>query len=498
MLRVYQLASTPGRLRLWIGTDNLYSAGNGRPAVFVNSNPVKVTRVDGAAFELESPRIPIEDGRTVQPLHSIGCGVYDVDGLFPSESPLLVRVALGLEDDAVKAHVLPAEIGPDPLHVLVASCYYHPKRLSKELGDAIEATRQAAKTPLGGRIDLVLLLGDQVYLDLPLRPTPNDRAELGREFGAKYVANWLSEPGRSGLSALMKLGPVLCIGDDHELWNNAPFSCPWVTTSWSENGRANWRAAALGLFRTFQEGGPWPGDGDPPGRADVQRWRCLDVPPYSFFFCDTLWQRTTERLLTEATRQALAAWVVRLNDKGWHGIFCSGVSLLQKKNALRSKAALIDAVPADFADGPEILGILAQIQEPRSLLILGGDFHFGRTCSAPRLFRLGDVTELLASPVALVDSPLDVSKAIRGFWSDWPRHEDPNFDLGKVLGRHSPVPPASDRARLGKRGDHLCLLKLYESGTVQARFIGLRDHRRDASRSQALELFPAFGETRGW
>jgi hypothetical protein len=500
MLRVYQLASLPGRLRLWIGTSDLYAAQERRPVIFVEGRPVATMRVDGDGPELDSPRIEMASGGTVQPVANLACGVYEVDGNFPSGRTARVTVTLGEQNDFVDAQVLPAEIGSEPLNVLVASCYFHPEFLAADFARALDAVGDGAKEGKGrGRIDLVLLLGDQVYLDVPLRrQNAHDREALAIEFGKKYAANWFSPPGRSGLQSLMKLGPVLFGGDDHELWNNAPYLCAWVAAVHSERGQANWRAAALGLFRAFQAGGLWPGDGDPSGSAEVQRWRCLDVAPFSFFFCDAIWQRQHEQLLAADTRWALSQWVARLNQKKWSGVFCSGVSLLERKNGSRTKAQLIDAVPADFGDGAEILRILASVHAPQSLLLLGGDFHFGRICAAGRTPYLGDVVELLSSPVALVASPWDAVTRIGGLWSKWPRHSEPGFDLGWVPGRSSPVPPKKERKRLGKRGDHLCLLKLYKDGKAQARFFGLRDDASDDPPSRAIELFPAFGEARNW
>ncbi|MDD9980753.1 MAG: hypothetical protein OXU81_05255, partial [Gammaproteobacteria bacterium] len=116
-------------------------------------------------------------------------GVYEFTGLAPAS---LHRVLVSAPDGRsaeLSARILPAEVpggSAESFRVLLVSCFDLGMDPTGRVGHVV------ASLPEQMRPHLTLLLGDQVYLDLPtLKDFKDDIKWLAREFESKYISNWV-------------------------------------------------------------------------------------------------------------------------------------------------------------------------------------------------------------------------------------------------------------------------------------------------------------------
>jgi hypothetical protein len=107
------------------------------------------------------------------------------------------------------------------------------------------------------RPDLMLLTGDQVYLDTPwwayllqARATPRTNALL------EYWASWGMQLGRDGrkrlgLRPLLTDGPTWFLPDDHEFWNNWPHASVTAKHSFLNQAKGLWGGLTRGVSATL-------------------------------------------------------------------------------------------------------------------------------------------------------------------------------------------------------------------------------------------------------
>ena len=137
------------------------------------------------------------------------------------------------------------------LRMVVGSCYDAYTDAQARVPEAY-----AAHVPhrLGGRPDLTLLLGDQVYADTPwwsylLQARAVPRTATLLEYWASWGLQLSGGPATSagsGLGPLLTDGPTCFLPDDHEFWNNWPHAS--VTAKHSFLNQA--RGLLGGLART--------------------------------------------------------------------------------------------------------------------------------------------------------------------------------------------------------------------------------------------------------
>ena len=354
-LVLYPRAAAAGRLRVWTG---VFAAGAAPPAIHWT--------LDGAAIAAT----PV---RALTPAHAHDSrtftGVFDLPapGTIASSHRIVAR-ATGVSSAVLTMRSVPGTIPAGGwLRILMTSCYHQAEDREGLAG------RASRNIPPAERPDLSLLMGDQVYLDLPtLRTFPDDEAKLAAQFEIDYRKNW---DRTGGLEDVLEAAPSVCCPDDHEYWNNFPHRSPIIQNSWSESGQRNWKRAADQVFDAFQVAVPAQ-RGDPV---------VIDIDPLSVIVLDQRSRRHDDRAatLTPDALTRLNAWVDRLVAERKFGAVVTGQSLLDKPVGTH-EGKVADWMLANYGDYAAVVSALSRLAEAgRPVLLLTGDVHWGASHSDP-------------------------------------------------------------------------------------------------------------------
>ncbi|PMW98921.1 hypothetical protein C1X59_18955 [Pseudomonas sp. FW215-R2] len=395
MLSARPLIGPPGIFRVWVG------------AFGVINPPVPRFTIDGTPAATVGPAVFFEV-RDKQRQAGSGNSPANHQGVFELQSPgpgdHVVVVSLAGETSSVRLREMPARV-TEPFAggftMLLASCYYQ-----KNDKGALASLQSRLKS----RPDMVLLAGDQVYLDLPLHEDlPGNEPALSRMLGDKYAKHWLSrEKQINGLDPLLQLAPTACIPDDHEYWNNAPHFSPWLPCTYTAQSRQMLASAGRNLYEDFQLGG------DPASHQGAQR---IEVDPLRMILLDTRSDRDPGGaydgrygLMSKATEDDLVQWQNDLlNDhragKLTIGVLAAGQTLFSKAPPWYSEWA--DSDLQSYAQFGIILRVLRTVCEAGiPVVFLSGDVHYS-TISRATWTKTGQecLFEVVSSPVCQIDGP---------------------------------------------------------------------------------------------
>lgn len=375
-------------------------------------------------------------------------GCYEFRGLTPGRL-YRVGVRVGTDDPLwLDRRVLPERVASDidgGFDVLLSSCFY---RAENDAGALTRAVRQlvASARPkrAGGRSpDMALLMGDQVYLDLPTFKNFPDRLDwLAATFEDDYRQNW-----EFSLAEVLAAAPFACLPDDHEFWNNAPHPSPQNGNTQSESGRRNWLEAASLSYEAFAK--PFVAGEGATGLGDAtDQPLVIDVHPLSFFLADGRSKRSPDRAFafTPECRAALRGWLDRLAREGRVGVFVCGQSLLRAATS-NLRGSIFDWELPNYDDYAEVMAELGRARQ--RLLLLTGDVHWGRVSTGVN--RIGGeplLQEVVVSPLSLVTTVgLDQAKIAASWLSGQPLfgHQGPKNQWP----RHAAAEPPPGELRLG-------------------------------------------------
>ncbi|HLM67194.1 MAG TPA: hypothetical protein VK358_06690, partial [Longimicrobium sp.] len=326
--------------------------------------------------------------------------------------------------------------------------------------------------------DVLLLLGDQVYLDLPpIKDLVDARPALARKFEQDYVRNWFNE---GAYAKVVHAAPYACVPDDHDYWNNFPMPSVHLQNTWNAAGRAAWGDAARMLYGQFQHV-----DATPVG-TPVQ----FDVEPLSFFLLDSRAFRDPgfQSTMTPKARDALADWVSRCIRERKLGVFVNGQSLLMPRAGDLNKR-FGDSTMNNYADFRFLIGQLDRLmREAGDVLLITGDMHWGRIVRlTPRDARDSgmQMVEVISSPTSLVVTPLrdPLAVAQADKRERWPRHSDATL-VGGVLELEGARAPFFASTPFRHRGNHVCVLSFRRRGEsleVTPRYFPLLPHLQPTS-----------------
>lgn len=400
-----RFADQPGKLRVWIGV----TGGSAPPALAwqLNGAPVDPRPIRGLA-----------SARTPAMLHGnprrAFAGLYEFDAGGPATHRVSVRAGALSASATVRqfSDTLPVSLD-QWFNVLCVSCYYHEEARPGALAATLDRVRKKAAP------HMTVLMGDQVYLDLPtLKNFDDDLVSLAAKFEADYVRNWMVSPG---FSEVLRMAPSVSIPDDHEYWNNAPHPATVIQNSWREASRDRWREAARAMFAAFQAPSP---------DSVVQPYE-VDISPVSFLFVDGRSDRRADRsrAFAPAALARISAWVEKLNQRSLVGVFATGQPVLGNK-AGRLSGRIADWALSNYGDHQALLETLGKCKQP--LVLLTGDVHWSRTAHAKR--GDGKVCDVVVSPAALVETAGGDHVRTTSNWvrelvhrgKPWPRHSSPD------------------------------------------------------------------------
>lgn len=346
---------------------------------------------------------------------------------------------------------IPAK-GRDSFNLLLSSCYYQPNDKSFPLANVIGKIKPQP--------DFTLLAGDQVYLDLPSSQNlPGNKTELARALGKKYQANWFSSGlQQPGLAGVLSHGPVLCVPDDHEYWNNFPLQQVQLNNTHWEKDRNNWRDLATKLYKNYQM--------SPAQRDGFFRW---DVAPLSMLFLDGRSWRDEQgkQMFNAATHSAIENWAQDLIARKQQnlpavGLLSSGQALLIEKPDQWSRRFADMEMPnyEDFSVLTNSLSRLFELAIP--VLYITGDVHWGRIVEGKTT--RGNIVfyEVIASPSRLIDTMIsdqikwvkDAYQRLKGQGKDFPIHCEAPADMRDIK-----LTNLNLETKHCQQGDHVALLR---------------------------------------
>lgn len=258
----------------------------------------------------------------------------------------------------------------DQLHFAFGSCQYPRTFLDSDVVYAswrylAESIRHET------RFDLVLLLGDQIYIDATAGYFD---PELGLDVHAKHYHGLFSAP--QVITVLSKV-PSLMMLDDHEIADN------WFTPEAnSPRERESLRLREVGVksYRKYQRGF-WSHY-----TASDDLWFSFELNGFAFFVMDTRTERdgphrsiNDRRLMSEAQEKALDKWLsesVRKNDL-FKPLFIASASMFIPRSAKWQDGRQPDYVDNWSGYPKHQHWLLQRIYELRlqNVLFLSGDEH---------------------------------------------------------------------------------------------------------------------------
>lgn len=339
----------------------------------------------------------------------------------------------------------------ESFNLLLSSCYYQPNDKSHALADVIKSIKPVP--------DFTLLAGDQVYLDLPSQQNlPADKTRLAQTLGKKYQTNWFSAHlQQPGLASVLTHGPVFCVPDDHEFWNNFPLFQVQLENTHSATDRTNWQEVALRLYERYQM--------SPAQAAGFFR---QDLAPLCMLFLDARTRRDEqgEQMFNAATRIAIERWADDLltrkkNNLAAVGLLSSGQALLIEKPGPWARKLADMEMPnyKDFSVLTNALEKLFAAEVP--VLYITGDVHWGRIAEgiSPRGKTL--FYEVIASPSRLIntlgsDQLNSVKNIFRTEPKPFPKHPSAPDDLAGIKLANLEL-----KTKHRQQGDHVALLRFH-------------------------------------
>lgn len=455
---MYPRAAPPGKIRAWVGL--LDQTGHPQVRWLLNGQTQSQARV-------QLKRLRDDDLHLTPPTRQTWVGAVEFDvPTTASVHRVGVEVVGSSLRESIEVRSLPASVPEDGLHILLSSCFYRHEAGAGNLQAALAKVVASCPPRQGGsRPDLALLMGDQVYLDMPLfADKPTTLGPLAESFERKYLENWGGGDGRS-LVSLLGTAPWVALPDDHEYWNNYPEFATLIPLTWTAAGRKRYARAARAMYEGFQA--PFP--------ESVNNPLQIDVSPMSLLALDTRTHRSQTHLLNPAGYNHLLRWVGQLR-RGQVGVLVTGQSLFSPRKG-RVAGTLGDWEAPNYHDYKRIVTTLAHA--PCPLICITGDVHWGRVIKAASQ-QPGvrpDIFEIIVSPLSLVTSPgkdsavaatRHLSGAVSGNVVTAPRHPEPATKVGAFANFLRPAPYAIDvlqtddtREPATVKGDQIALLSLY-------------------------------------
>lgn len=372
-----------------------------------------------------------------------------------------------------------------PFVVFAGSCmdverhgYKNGDRINTDIERFRAAIENAARSPEQMQPDLAVLLGDQVYLDQPVRywRSRNSMQWLWNTFLRKYERSW------TALDKVMANSLSVCLTDDHEYWNDYP-NLP-VRWGWPALRNRNYRRDVRRLTEQCAEA--------------IQNTKHLrELVSYkgvNFVFLETRrWRETRSRrfcpdgVLDQAVhklRYASKPTVLVLSQP----IFSEPTSSHFWGTILGDR--LLPSHRGQFERLSEAIN-----ESPHDVVVLAGDAHYSRVAQAtlPTTDRSRSehkVIEVISSPLLGLDaapSRFDINEHGRG--DVWPHESIAADHRTEITYLAASSPKRSDNSASLNNAVYLSFNRGAEPGTVSmnVRSVDLEKQAR-SSRSLAVDF----------
>ncbi len=303
-------------------------------------------------------------------------GVFTLGQLVPGAAYSVTLRDVTGEQIMLNTRTLPAQLPSQGISLLLCSCYY-------EGDDDGELAATLKDLPAEERPALKLLVGDQVYTDVPGFGL---FAGSGvKEYTERYEQYW----NDVHYQEFLRHGPNFFTCDDHEWWNNSPEHQFWL----SRSNDANWQntlAAGKQVYATYQV--------QPNQHGGF--WQQVQIGSVGIFLADTRSERKRRsqddrRVMSAPQRAALQAWAANLAGPGF---------LVLGQPLFGSRGDWKDWNLPDYPDDYRLFWDLLETSA-HDIVILTGDIHTGRLAFSPLANGLAArprILEFTASPMALV------------------------------------------------------------------------------------------------
>ncbi len=261
------------------------------------------------------------------------------------------------------------EKGRDAFTIGLGSCFYH-HRDGGRAAASYKALYERGSTTV--RPDVTVLSGDQVYLDIGFDSLSLIKEEIRERIADDYAIHW------QALGSLLNRGGTWMLPDDHEYWNDYPFTdslLPTLLALKLPHVRKHWKNAASNGVKHVQ-------------RSPVVESFTLG-DDLSVCLADLRSYRSEHEFLPEAQFQTLLDWA---GHRTCPGVLVIPQPLIVEQNTVERN---LRSYGTQYARLLEALGSVSH-----DVVVLSGDVHFGRIASVPIGTRGARLVEIISSPMS--------------------------------------------------------------------------------------------------
>ena len=217
-----------------------------------------------------------------------------------------------------------------------------------------------------------MLTGDQVYLDIGFDSLSLIEKEIRERIADDYALHW------QALGSLLSRGGTWMLPDDHEYWNDFPFTdslLPTLLALKLPHVCKTWKQAARDGVRNVQ-------------RSPVVESFTLGND-LSVCLADLRSRRSKHRLLPEVPFKSLLDWA---GSRTCPGVLVLPQPLIVEQNHVERN---LRSYETQYARLLEALGSVRH-----DVVVLSGDVHFGRIASVPIGTGGARLVEIISSPMS--------------------------------------------------------------------------------------------------
>lgn len=259
--------------------------------------------------------------------------------------------------------------GRDAFTIALGSCFYNHRDGGRAAASYKALYERGSKTI---RPDVTMLTGDQVYLDIGFDSLSLLEDEIRERIADDYALHW------QALGSMLSRGGTWMLPDDHEYWNDYPFTdslLPTLLALKLSSVRNSWTKAARDGVRNVQ-------------RCPVVETLTLGED-LSVCLADLRSYRSEHAFLPEAPFNTLLDWAGR---RVCPGVLVIPQPLIVEQNTVERN---LRSYETQYARLLEALGSVSH-----DVVVLSGDVHFGRIASVPIGTGGARLVEIVSSPMS--------------------------------------------------------------------------------------------------